>query len=187
MSCSSTQRLLLSILPRTKTVIDGGLGGPPRPLPRPARGDGRIGGRSRRRWRRRHVSRDHLGVGQIDPAVLCVLRMNRHVQHPGVLPFPDLRRALDGLGQELALPIFLDDAQAAGTFGHEQASVGEERQAPGSLEPRRHDFDPERLSLGLDDLVVRIGDEDRLVLQVRRRRADVGHELPDLLARRACP
>ena len=95
----------------------------------------------------RGVVRARLRVGQVDPAVLGVARMDFDVEEAAVLDGPGLRRARDRLGKQAAL---LDDPQPARPLGDEHAPVGQERDAPRRLEVPRHHLELERLLLGPD-------------------------------------
>ena len=143
---------------------------PPSPWQQPGGCRGRGG-------RRRGIVRARLGIRQVNPAILGVLRMNLDVEQPAILAFPDRRRAGHGGRQQLTL---LPHAQAARPLGDEESAIGQEGQAPGRLEVAADDLDLERLLLGLDDLTVRVGDVDRLRFEIRRGGPHIGHELPDL-------
>ena len=105
--------------------------------------------------------------------------MHLDVEIAGVLALPGLGRA--GHGHDGARLVLRDDAQLAGALGHEQAAVGQEREAPRRLDVPRDHLDPERLLLALDLLSVPVGHEGRTRLHVGALLLQVGHELPDLL------
>ena len=93
------------------------------------RGGCRRGRRCRidRRGGRRREAGQRLGIGEIDPAVARVLRVDLDVEHPAVLLLPDLGRTFHRVRQQGAL---VDDAKAARTLGDEQPAVRQERQGP---------------------------------------------------------
>src|SRR4030088_1141327 len=64
-------------------------------------------------------------VGEVDPSVPGVLRMDLDVEQPAVLTHPGGGRSTDRVPLELVL---LDDAQPARALGDEQTSIRQKRQ-----------------------------------------------------------
>ena len=128
----------------------------------------------------RRVAGSRFRVRKVDPAVLGVAGMDFDVEEAAVLLAPDLRRAHDRIGKQVAL---LHDPQPARPLRDEHAPVGQEGEAPGCLEVARHDLELERLLLGTDHRAVGIDDRRRMLLGFRFLLPDQDHETPDLLLR----
>ena len=124
----------------------------------------------------RHVPR--LGVAQVDPTGLRVVRVKGEVHEAAVLFHPGLRQPLDILG---GLRAQGDDAQVSFALGEDQASVGQELQAPGRVQAVHHRLEQEGLALAFED-TADLHAWSRLRQEPRRpgRLADEHHERGNL-------
>ena len=72
-------------------------------------------------------------VGQVNEVVLRVTGMQRDIEQPALADGGDLRQAGNRLRIQLA--VLADDPQPARAFRDQHPAIGQEREAPGMLEP----------------------------------------------------
>ena len=89
-------------------------------------------------------------IGPVDPAVLRVLRMYRHLEQATLASGDDLRQAFDRF--RIEFEILANDAQPAFALGHQHAAVGQEGHGPRVLQAAHEGDDAEAVFFGLDGL-----------------------------------
>ncbi len=126
------------------------------------------------------IARRHGGIGEINPAVLRVIGMQRDIQHAAVLAHEHGGRALHGLGQLAGL---VQEADAPGALGEDHAAVRQEGEAPGLVQPFGQRLHLEGGLLGLHHLAGDVRDSAQLAIEVARHDAQIGRHLRDFIRR----
>ena len=90
------------------------------------------------------------GIGEVDEAVGGEIRIEGDVEEAALALGPDLRQTAHRSRVERA--VGADAAQAADALGDQHRTVGQEGEAPGTLEPVGHEMEPETLHRALEDL-----------------------------------
>jgi hypothetical protein len=115
----------------------------------------RVVGRKRgARQRGAAAAVDRLGIGEIKDVVLREVAVEDDVEQAALAAGENRRHAGERLRQRA---VARDDAQAAGSFGHQHAAVGQKGERPGMHQPARHGFDPHGAGRGLKRRVGRAG------------------------------